>query len=140
MPARLVPLTAGAGPTVTIQRPVVLIGRHPECDVRIDSPQISRRHCCVALAYDRLIIRDLGSRNGVRVNGRLVDEAQLRHGDEVAIGHLLYRLEDTTPAKAAPAAARPVSQPAGPTDIPSLPELPADNDHELIPLDDLKLD
>ena len=52
MSVRLVPLTAGEGPIVALQRPVVLIGRHPECDVRLDKPEVSRRHCCLALAYD----------------------------------------------------------------------------------------
>ncbi|MBX6316368.1 MAG: FHA domain-containing protein, partial [Isosphaeraceae bacterium] len=91
MPARLVPLTPGLTPPIPLQRPVLLIGRHPECDIRLDLPQVSRRHCLIALAYDRLIIRDLGSRNGVRVNGRLVGEARLREGDEIAIAQLLYR-------------------------------------------------
>jgi hypothetical protein len=45
------------------------------------------------MAYDRLLIRDLGSRNGVRVNGRSVDEARLNTGDELAIGPILFRLE-----------------------------------------------
>ena len=53
--------------------------------------KISRRHCCVALAYDRIFVRDLGSHNGVRVNGRVVEEALLQAGDEVAIGPLIYR-------------------------------------------------
>jgi pSer/pThr/pTyr-binding forkhead associated (FHA) protein len=107
MMARLVPLAAGSAPEVDLQRPVLLIGRHAECDVRLDSPQISRRHCCVALAYDRIVIRDLGSRNGVRVNGRVVDEQGLRPGDEVAIGHVLFRLELFEPAPARPSPARP---------------------------------
>jgi pSer/pThr/pTyr-binding forkhead associated (FHA) protein len=93
MSAQLVPLNAGNFPTIPLQRPVLLIGRHPECDVRLDLPKISRRHCCVALAYERVMIRDLGSRNGLRVNGRLIDEARIYPGDEVAIGPLLYRYE-----------------------------------------------
>src|SRR3954471_1758352 len=93
MTARLVPVSPATLPTIPIQRPVLLVGRHPECDVRIDLPKISRRHCCLALAYDRVMLRDLGSRNGLRVNGRAVEEVQLRPGDEVAIGPLLYRLE-----------------------------------------------
>jgi pSer/pThr/pTyr-binding forkhead associated (FHA) protein len=97
MPAQLVPINAGSAPAVLISRPVILIGRHLECDVRIDSPQVSRRHCCVALAYDRLMIRDLGSANGVRVNGQIVDEARLNPGDEVAIAHFLYRLVGEVP-------------------------------------------
>ncbi|WZO95768.1 FHA domain-containing protein [Isosphaeraceae bacterium EP7] len=103
MPARLVPLTPGPAPLVILQRPVMLVGRHPDCDVRIDSPKVSRRHCCLALAYDRTLIRDLGSRNGVRVNGRLVEEAQLLHGDEVAIGPWIYRVEDLAIIEPAPA-------------------------------------
>jgi pSer/pThr/pTyr-binding forkhead associated (FHA) protein len=83
-------------PTILVQRPVLLIGRHPECDVRIDLPKISRRHCCLALVYDHVVIRDLGSRNGVRVNGRVVDEQQLKAGDEIAFGPLIYRLEDAS--------------------------------------------
>ena len=78
---------------IALHRPVLLIGRHLDCDVRIDSPKISRRHCCLAMAYDRVLIRDLGSRNGVRVNGRLVEESRLYPGDELAIGPILFRLE-----------------------------------------------
>src|SRR3954452_1832044 len=125
MSARLVPLTPGAAPTIPIQRPVLLIGRHPECDVRIDLAKISRRHCCLALAYDRVMIRDLGSRNGLRVNGLLVEEAQLRGGDEVAIGPILYRVEQDAPPPPPPpppVAKRPVTL-AKP---PSLPDLPSD--------------
>src|SRR3954470_7688223 len=109
MSARLVPLTPGTAPTIPLQRPVLLIGRHPECDVRIDLPKVSRRHCCIALAYDRLIIRDLGSRNGLRVNGEMVDEATLRHGDEVAIGPLIFRVEEVAEQAAKPRQAPPTA-------------------------------
>jgi pSer/pThr/pTyr-binding forkhead associated (FHA) protein len=93
MAAQLTPLKPGSGPIIVIQRPVVLVGRHPDCDVRVDSTKISRRHCCLAQAYERVLIRDLGSRNGVRVNGKRIDEMQLLDGDEVAISHFLYRFE-----------------------------------------------
>jgi pSer/pThr/pTyr-binding forkhead associated (FHA) protein len=139
MPARLVPLSAGSAPTISVQRPVMLIGRHPECDVRIDLPKISRRHCCVALAYDRVVVRDLGSRNGIRVNGLIVEEANLEPGDEVAIGPLLFRVED--PDVLRPAAKSPPPSEASPpqdTRPPSLPFLsrsPNDHDDDLIPID-----
>jgi hypothetical protein len=108
--SRLSPLISGTVPAIPLNRPVLLVGRHPECDVRIDMPQISRRHCSLVLANDRATIRDLGSRHGVRVNGRLVEEARLFPGDEVAIGHLLYRFEDQAPAPApAPATRRPAT-------------------------------
>jgi pSer/pThr/pTyr-binding forkhead associated (FHA) protein len=93
MSFRLIPLIKGSAPLIVLQRPVLLIGRHADCDVRIDSPKISRRHCCLAMAYDRVLVRDLGSRNGVRVNGRAVDESRLQNGDELAIGAILFRLQ-----------------------------------------------
>jgi len=114
-----------------LQRPVVLIGRHPECDVRLDFSKVSRRHCCIALAYDRIVIRDLGSRNGLRVNGRSVDEAQLGHGDEVAIGPIIYRLEHLPVAMLAPSSPRPTAPSTPP---PTFAEL-GDSDGDFIPLD-----
>jgi pSer/pThr/pTyr-binding forkhead associated (FHA) protein len=135
MSARLVPLIPGTAPIIPLQRPVLLIGRHPECDVRIDLPKISRRHCCAALAYERVMIRDLGSRNGLRVNGLLVEEAQLHGGDEVAIGPIIFRVEVEAPRSPSPppVAKRP-AKPAQPKP-PSLPSLPNDTGDELIPLD-----
>jgi predicted component of type VI protein secretion system len=74
----------------------MLVGRHPECDIQIDSRKISRRHCCIARVADYLVIRDLGSTNGVRVNGERVLEGRLGEGDEVTIGAARFRvaLED----------------------------------------------
>ena len=113
MPARLVPLIPGSSPIVPLQRPVLLVGRHPECDVRFDLPSISRRHCCLALAYDRITIRDLGSRHGVRVNGEVCEESRLHPGDELAIGPLLFRFEDDTPTPRRPAPAKSAPGKAG---------------------------
>ncbi|WP_165229789.1 FHA domain-containing protein [Aquisphaera insulae] len=107
MSYQLVPVQQGPQPVISLQRPVLLIGRHSECDVRINLPKISRRHCCLVMAYDRILIRDLGSHNGVRVNGRPVEESRLRPGDEVAIGPLIYRLIAEATAPPVPARARP---------------------------------
>ncbi len=132
MSAQLIPVNAGPFPTISLQRPVVLIGRHPECDVRLELSKISRRHCCVALAYDRILIRDLGSRNGLRVNGRSVEEVQLNHGDEIAIGPVLYRLENPPVAVRVPTRPAPAAQPPSPP--PDLPDA-SDSVVDLIPLD-----
>jgi pSer/pThr/pTyr-binding forkhead associated (FHA) protein len=144
MTYRLIPIDKGASPVISLHRPVLLIGRHPECDVRIDLPKISRRHCCLALAYDRLVIRDLGSHNGVRLNGQIIDDARLKAGDEVAIGPIIYRVELESPQPPL------VSTPARPTAIPqqtdkrsggaSRPTAPLpvsqDSEIDLVPLDD----
>jgi pSer/pThr/pTyr-binding forkhead associated (FHA) protein len=137
MSFRIVPLVKGSATPIALYRPVLLIGRHPECDVRIESPKVSRRHCCVATAYDRILIRDLGSRNGVRVNGRLQEEATLNPGDELAIGPILFRLEAEPEQPAAPI--RPgVSQARSPGPAPAASARPeSDIDIDLVPLDDV---
>ncbi len=96
MSARLVPLTPSLSPTIMLERPVILIGRHPECDIQISLAQISKRHCCIAQVASDLVIRDLGSRTGIRINGYLVSECSLQVGDEVAIGPVIYRFEMPT--------------------------------------------
>jgi FHA domain len=145
MSFQLVPLSQGAAPVIALQRPVVLIGRHVDCDARIESAKISRRHCTIAMAYDRVILRDLGSRNGIRVNGRIVEEVRLQAGDEVAIGPILYRFEGVDTATAGPAtpggAARPAPPGVGARPAPAAPAGTGwgldDAEIDLIPLDDL---
>jgi predicted component of type VI protein secretion system len=91
MPPQLVALTDG--PNIPLDKPIVLIGRHQECDIQIPSRKISRRHCCVAQVYNYLVVRDLGSTNGVRINGTRAMEGQLKPGDELTIGNLNYRVQ-----------------------------------------------
>jgi pSer/pThr/pTyr-binding forkhead associated (FHA) protein len=85
-------LSLGNGPSVQIDKPILLFGRHEECDIQLNSKKVSRRHCVVAQVNDVLIIRDLGSTNGVRINGERVAEGQLRPGDEVQIGNFKYQV------------------------------------------------
>ena len=98
MPARLVPL--GDGPPIPLDRPIVFVGRHTDCDVRIDSRKISRRHCCIVQFQDKLVIRDLGSTNGVYCNGQRVEEAVLAPQDEVQIANVRYQVLSSEPTPA----------------------------------------
>jgi hypothetical protein len=64
-----------------------LIGRSRDCDVRLEDPNISRHHAEVRPSGANWTVRDLGSTNGVTVNGRRVDGAQsLRPGDTLEMG------------------------------------------------------
>src|SRR5713101_465469 len=90
MPAQLVALTDG--PNILLDKPILLNGRHPECDIQIDSRKISRRHCCIAQVDDALVVRDLGSTNGIRINSVRVLEGHLKSGDELTIGGNRYRV------------------------------------------------
>jgi pSer/pThr/pTyr-binding forkhead associated (FHA) protein len=84
--------TLSNGPDLHLDKPVMLLGRHEECDVQLSSAKVSRRHCVIAAVNSRLVIRDLGSTNGVRINGQRHDEGELHHGDELAIGNFRYRV------------------------------------------------
>ncbi len=71
----------------------MVVGRHTGCDVRLESARVSRRHCCIGLDREGVIIRDLGSTNGTRINGQRIETGLLRPGNELVIAHLRYRLE-----------------------------------------------
>ncbi len=63
-----------------------LVGRDPACALRLPSAHVSARHCTFTAGSDGLEVRDLGSTNGVWVDGRPVREARLRHRARVRIG------------------------------------------------------
>ena len=88
---QLVALSEGVN--IPLDKPIVLIGRHQECDIQIPSRKISRRHCCVALVADHLVVRDLGSTNGIRINGAKVVEGNLQPHDELMIGNIRYQVQ-----------------------------------------------
>ena len=92
MSARLVALDEG--PVITLDRAMVVVGRHLACDIRLESLRVSRHHCCLTQEDSEVVVRDLGSTNGIRINGQRVEIGRLREGDELAIAHVRYRLED----------------------------------------------
>jgi len=93
MPARLVALDEGTD--IPLDRTMVVVGRHPQCDARLESLRISRHHCCMTQDQDEIVVRDLGSTNGIRINGQRVEMGRLRPGDELAIAHIRYRFENS---------------------------------------------
>ena len=90
-------IALGEGPDILLEKQIMLFGRHPECDVQLNSRKISRRHCCVAQIQTFLIARDLGSTNGIRLNGQRMNEARLNDGDELTIGDFRYRVDMRRP-------------------------------------------
>ena len=91
MPARLVALDEG--PDIPLDRAMVVVGRHPQCHARLDSIRVSRRHCCMTQDNGEVVVCDLGSTNGIRINGQRVESGRLRPGDELSIAHIRYRLD-----------------------------------------------
>jgi hypothetical protein len=62
------------------------IGRSPENAISIDEPTVSARHAVFETDGERIYIRDLGSTNGVVINGAKVQQAVISDGDEIEIG------------------------------------------------------
>jgi hypothetical protein len=84
---------AGEGKRTVLSGSRVLIGRSRDCDVTLEDPNASRRHAELRNEDGRWIVTDLGSTNGVKVNGRRVEEAVLQPGDELALGLARLRFE-----------------------------------------------
>ena len=80
----LASLNDPVAPQVPVTDERVLVGRGPECRLRLTNTLVSRRHAEVWAAGDALYLRDLGSRNGTVVNGEYVGRArELEYGDVV---------------------------------------------------------
>jgi predicted component of type VI protein secretion system len=64
-----------------------VVGRSTDCQLSLDDPLVSRRHAVLRVRRDGVSVQDLGSRNGVLVNGAKIDgERELAPGDKISIG------------------------------------------------------
>ncbi|GGR82483.1 hypothetical protein GCM10010252_21420 [Streptomyces aureoverticillatus] len=75
-----------------ISRPTLVLGRSTDADVRIDDPGVSRRHCEIRTGTPSTI-QDLGSTNGIVVDGQHTTRATLRDGSRIVVGSttIIYR-------------------------------------------------
>lgn len=90
MRAQLVPLDGG--PAIDIVKDVLVVGRKEECDLRLEHKSVSKMHCIIVKTDGLLLLRDLGSTNGTRVNGTRVRRAALLPNDQVSIAHYKFRV------------------------------------------------
>jgi hypothetical protein len=74
------------GRRVQIGTEPLVIGRLPECGVVLADSNVSRRHAELRRSGDSVVLTDLGSTNGTRVNGAPIRERVLVSGDEVSVG------------------------------------------------------
>jgi pSer/pThr/pTyr-binding forkhead associated (FHA) protein len=64
-----------------------VIGRSSSCSLALDDGLVSRRHAVIHVGHDAVTVEDMGSRNGVSVNGKkIAGEHRVRHLDRVVIG------------------------------------------------------
>jgi hypothetical protein len=74
----------------------IRIGRAPECELVLRDSRASRRHARLAARNGLLVLTDLGSTNGTRVNGHRVSEVVLGAGDRITIGESVLTIEPAT--------------------------------------------
>ncbi len=90
MKSELIPMNGD--PPIPITRDVTVVGRREFCDVRIEHPSLSKRHAVLVRTDGLLIIRDLISTNGTKVNGQRVMWAALLPNDRVTLGRYKFRV------------------------------------------------
>ena len=83
------------------KRRAIEVGRDAGCALLLTDASVSRRHARLAFVDGDLRVKDLGSRNGTRVNGKDVHEGPLRPGDRLEVGNVLLRFDRVSPSELA---------------------------------------
>ncbi len=105
-----------------------IIGRRPECTLRVPTRDVSRQHCEVRVSSTGLSVKDLGSSNGTYVNGKRVAESALAAGDKLRIGPIVFLVQiDGKPPAASPGDVAPAAAAAGAKKGPAPEELDEDD-------------
>lgn len=109
-----------AGRSVRFYRFPIVIGREPGCDLVLSDPSVSRRHARIRLDGSELILEDLSSKLGSRVNGERVQKARIASSERISLGNTEIRLQAVSrPQPSVQTAAAPLSEPtnAGNVDL-----------------------
>lgn len=95
MNAKLVMYTNdGQRRVLALSKPVTVIGRAEDCDLKIPLANVSRHHCQLSLSGEDLVtVKDLGSTNGTYVNTKPVEEVRLNPGDRLTVGPIVLTLK-----------------------------------------------
>src|SRR2546423_11416019 len=94
-PARLVVVSGScAGAAIRLRGEETAVGRAPTNDVVLPDISVSRRHASVRREASGYVVVDQDSGNGTRLNGRTIQAARLRNGDEIALGDAIVQFVD----------------------------------------------
>ena len=90
MHGQLVP--QGGGDPIPLMKEKLLVGRRESCDIVLRFANVSAHHCQLTFDSGYLYVRDLGSRNGIKVNDIKVDDKRLDPGDVLSVAKHKYEV------------------------------------------------
>jgi len=124
---------------IKLKGPRVVLGRASDCDLRITSQKVSRKHCEIVEQDDGLLaVRDLGSSNGTYINNEKVSEERTVHaGDELAIGPVRFVIQYPEGGGAEAKTGGPTARQETPVEVDAF---KGGEDEDLIDVLDLKID
>lgn len=76
---------------------MTIIGRDAQCQIRVQDPDASRRHAAIQPFGREFYIMDMGSTNGILINGQQEEKRILRHADKITIGRQEFQFLLTGP-------------------------------------------
>lgn len=85
----------GGGEVIPLVRERMTLGRRDSCDICFKFPNVSGLHCELAFVGGHWIVRDLGSTNGIKVNGARVAKKVMHPGDTLTIAKRTFRIDYT---------------------------------------------
>jgi predicted component of type VI protein secretion system len=91
MYGELIPV--GGGDDITLLKPEIKIGRRESCDIVLRFPNVSAHHCQLNLVDGYWYVKDMGSSNGIKVNGVRCQEKRLDPGDTLAVAKHQYEIK-----------------------------------------------
>lgn len=87
----------GGGDPIPLLRDKLVVGRRKSCDISLRFPNVSSKHCELEYLNGHWRVTDLGSRNGIKVNGERIDTKWLMPGDILAVARHRYEVIYTPP-------------------------------------------
>jgi adenylate cyclase len=125
-------LPCGGGTPITLSKSPLVIGRHPGCDIVLPFGPVSGRHCQLEYNDGQWTVRDLGSRNGIRVDGVRCEAKSLPPGSILAISNLRFQIvyphRKEKPAAEPSVFAQSLLEKAGLLDVPGKPHVEAEDE------------
>src|SRR4029453_717222 len=99
MPAPIALALRGTDRVISLENGARLtVGRVSHCDVQLEDPSVSRRHCPVEVHGERLTVTDLESANGTFINERPIAQGTANPGDTVRLGSMVLEVRGSVPS------------------------------------------